>query len=154
MDSPVQPWFKRAIAAWVFAASTAGFLFIVTFVPFVALLYAKGVRGIESYSFSCFPLAMAGLLFAVTAFLVPSLVAGNKTLFPLNFTLPTVYCALVLLSSQFMATVSPPIALIGESARIDQVWTRPDFLAAAWIVQVACMSFSTVRASRKPVDEP
>jgi hypothetical protein len=105
-------------------------------------------------SFACFPLAVAGLILAVLAFFVPSLVAGNRLQFPLNFTLPTVYCGLVLLSTQLMANVRPPIALIGESPRIDQVWARPDILGTAWLVQIVCMSFSTVIGNRKQEAQP
>lgn len=148
MSAPVQPWYKRAIAAWVFGASTAGYLFIVTLVPFVGLLYGRGVQSLPSYSFACFPLAAGGMALSVLTFLVPALVSGTKLQFPLNFTLPAVYCGLIFVSSQFMGDIRPSIALLGESSRLDQVWSRPDFLVSAFLVQVVCLTFSMYFSSR------
>lgn len=152
MDSPAQPWYKRAFTAWMFAASMAGYLFTVTAIPVIALFIGRGIRDFASLSFACFPLALAGLVFALLALLSPSLVAGNRLQFPLNFTLPTVYCSLVFLSTLLMANVRPPIALIGESPRIDQVWDRPDFLVGAWVVQVVCLSLSSLVSNRQAED--
>lgn len=149
MESPAQPWFKRAIAAWAFAANFTGFLFAVTAVPFFALLFAHGLRSPAGYSFACFPLASAGLLMTVLAFFVPALVAGQKVRFPLNLTLPSLYSGLVALSSLLMANFRPSIALLGESPRTDQFWSRADFLGTAWVIQVACMTLWAVSNGRK-----
>ena len=154
MSSPVQPWYKRALAASMFAASTGGYLFTVTAVPLVAFLFGRGARDYILFSFACFPLAIAGVGLSVVGLLLPSIVAESKLQFPLNLTLPSIYCSLILLSSYVMANVRPSIALIGESPRTDQVWRRPDFLATAWLVQIVCMTFSIMMTNRKEAAVP
>ena len=149
MDSPAQPWYKRALAAWAFGASVSGFLFAVTAVPVCYLLYKQGQKSMAVYSFTCFPLASAGLLLTVLAVFVPSLVAGNSVRFPLNLTLPSLYSGLVALSSLLMANFLPSIALLGDSPRTDQVWGRADFLGTAWLVQVGSLSLWAMIAGRK-----
>ena len=149
MESKRLPWFRRAATAFVFGLNTATLLFVVTALPFAIYLYSAGGRDLSLFVFGCFPIAAATITLAGLTFVLPNLVEGNELRFPLNFTLPTVYGGLELIMSHVMATLRPPIALIGEEARVDQFWGQDGFLVAFWFDQVIALTIAIALRNRR-----
>lgn len=133
-------WIRRAVAAFVFGLNTASLLFVSATLFFALWLFSNGARELSPFVLGCFPSAAATICLAGLSFLLPNLVGGLDFRFPLNLTLPTVFCGLTVLMSRLMATLRPPLALIGEAPRVDQVWNNPTFLFICWLGQVAVMT--------------
>lgn len=136
------PWWKRSLVGLTRGSNVGSLLFALTAAPLCAWLYGRGVRDLFVFSLACLPFALSVLLFVVVCALVPALIDGRSTGFPLNVTLPLVYCSFVFVVAQVLATLRPPIALIGEEPRVDQLAGRPDLLGIGFVLQFVGLTLS------------
>lgn len=142
MRGNVDSWIKRAWRASVFALQVASLLFVFTAGLTIGHHVLRSVREPLPLAMSVWPLAIAALGMALVAFLVPTLLGDATMEFPLNLTLPTVYCTLVCAVSKTLSLSVPPIVLIGDWPRLDQMWADWRVLSIAWLLQCTVLSIS------------
>ena len=143
------PWTKRAFESLTFGSNVAFFLFLATTVPFCAWLYGQKVHDPTSLALSVVPQAFAALGLTVLSLAWPALTGLKQMAFPLNFTLPTVYCSLVLLATTLTSNILPPITTLGDEPRFDRAWADMRILAVGWIWQTTLLTTSGAMAKRK-----
>lgn len=99
--------------------------------------------------------AAAALLFALITSFVPSLVAGGRLRFPLNFTLPLVYTALLALAVALIARLGSNAAVsltkMPAELRNLHVWAEERTLGFSLVAQVIALSaLAAFNSGRKP----
>ena len=143
------PRIKRSIESGLFGSGVASTLFLLDAVPLSVWLVSNNLRNPFVLAFGSFPPACASVALMGLCCAFPDLVAGHKVRFPLNVTLPAVYSCLTVMTSHVLAMFRTPMALIGEEARIDQIWRRWDIVALAWFVQTCVLSVVAWLQSRR-----
>jgi Na+/citrate or Na+/malate symporter len=94
------------------------------------------------------PACAAALFIAVVCFFTH--VIDEQSLgFPLNFTLPLIFCSLLPVASVLIATPERGLLAIQESFAYALVWQRPLNLAVAFIGQVTALSLFAVLSRRR-----
>lgn len=79
---------------------------------------------------------LAAMALIASSALVPGLVKGADRSWPWSLTLPSVFAAWLVAGVQALA--SSPIAAVRAEGyvRADQVWARPEAVAAAWVASI------------------
>ena len=95
--------------------------------------------------------AVAMALFLATSLLVPSLLAPQRMVFPLNFTLPPVFAAFTVLSVMLLTSTGNSLIVPYDRVRAAMFWASPYVLLLVTISQVLCLTLLAL-LNGKPVD--
>jgi len=95
--------------------------------------------------------AVATVLFLLTSFAVPSLLAPRRMAFPLNLTLPFVYAAFVVLTVMLLTSTGSSLIIPFDRLRAAEFWKQPAVLALVTFSQIVCLTALT-KLNAEPVD--
>jgi hypothetical protein len=84
--------------------------------------------------------AMTTVLFLCVSIGVPDLYAVDRLRFPLNFTLPAIHTAMLLLSTTLVSRVGLSISRVPDNFTVVNVWSEPRVLAVTFVAGVLCLS--------------
>jgi hypothetical protein len=87
--------------------------------------------------------AFATILYVLTAFNVPGLLAPGRLIYPLNLTLPIVFAAFVVLAEMLLTSTGSSIIIPMEKMRIATFWTSPKVLFLVTLSQILCLTALT-----------
>lgn len=94
--------------------------------------------------------ALAALLFIFSCVLFPGLVTPLRLKFPLNFTLPVVFCAFQYMVVNLFVLSDSQVVVLPQTIRSSEAWKDPRAALAALLLQVATLSLSAWLGNRKP----
>jgi hypothetical protein len=87
--------------------------------------------------------AFASILFLLTAFNIPGLLAPGRLVFPLNLTLPPVFAAYLVLTKMLLTSTGSSIIIPFEKLRVASFWTKPEVLILVMASQMVCLTALT-----------
>ena len=95
--------------------------------------------------------AIAAIMFLITAFSVPSLLAPKRLVYPLNVTLPLVFAAYVVLTGMLLTSTGSSLIIPFDKLRVALFWLSPRVLILVTLSQIACLTALT-KLKAEPVD--
>ena len=95
--------------------------------------------------------AVATILFLLTAFNIPGLLAPGRIAFPLNLTLPPVFAAYVVLTVMLLTSTGSSLIIPFDRLRVALFWTSPAVLILVTLSQILCLTALT-KLKAEPVD--
>ncbi|MBS1713394.1 MAG: hypothetical protein JST30_03570 [Armatimonadetes bacterium] len=113
---------KASLESAMFTMSLSVLLAVLAAVPMALWMAGKGVKDWDAVRIGVLPLGIGCVLFALVAFVVPSVAGPRRIAFPLNLTYPVLFAACSLCGSVVLVMAYPPLGLLGDVARFDQVW--------------------------------
>ena len=88
--------------------------------------------------------ATAAALFVAVSLAIPNLFASGKLSFPLQFTLPVTFCALLLVSAVLWSTPAVGLLANQEVVKYAQVWELPGELLLVGASQIIGISILSI----------
>ncbi len=87
--------------------------------------------------------ASAALIFLLMVFLVPNLIPAPRLKFPLQLTLPIVFCALMPVASMLWTSTSASLVAPQRVTEFAQVWQQPRPLITSFVFQALVLTLLT-----------
>jgi len=133
-----------------FAIECAGALYITcAIIAIVTLWRASSISILPLLGTLAAP-AVAALIFVLVAILIPNLTRPGRLLFPLNVTLPFLYCAFLLVILILGPGSEPEILRLRDIMEWALIWARPGMILILLGSQIVFLSVLAWRGHHRP----
>ena len=132
--------FKTSVEAGLFTMSLSLFLAVTAAAPMALWIFGKGERDWDAVRIGALPLGLGSILLSLIAFVAPAMAGPIRLAFPLNLTFPFLFGACSMVGALVLWVVYPPIGLLGDVARYDQLWARWDVLGVTAVYHMVVLT--------------
>lgn len=147
-------WLKRSLESSNLALLAGLLMFLATTPPVLMFVWAKSGHKLTEIELAALP-PIVGLLSLIVATIVfPSLTADNRLGARAIVALPVLYFALVFLTAKVFSWLLPPLILVGQIPRMDQVWTSPFVLVPSWFLGTFVLVVASAVSKLAPKETP
>lgn len=106
----------------------------------ISHLWKNGPLTLDIASTALIVPAIATILFLFVSFGIPDLYAVDGLRFPLNFTLPLIYAAALVLTMTLISRVGPSIMRIPDQLEAIKVWGNVWVVGTTLVAGIVCLS--------------
>jgi len=140
---------KASVESAMFSLSLSVLLAFLSAVPMALWMLGRGVKDWDAVRIGVLPLGIGCVLLAVLSFVSPALTGAQRIAFPLNLTMPLLFAACALCGALVLRTVYPPIGLLGDVARYDQVWGKWEVSGGAALYHTVVLTAVSVLSKKE-----
>lgn len=83
---------------------------------------------------------VATLMFLLVTYLVPSVLAPRRIAFPLNVTLPVIYCTVLVVCVTLFTSSGTALFQVADALMLGRIWAQPGVLAQVAVSQMCALT--------------